>query len=384
MLGRGLQTQADPGPLAPPTQMGAPRPAVGPDGKIRVALLLPLSGNAAGLGRAMQNAAQLALFEARQDRLEIVPRDTRGTVEGAAEAARTALAQGASLILGPLSGPETAAVAAQARPAGVNVISFSTDRAVAGNGVHLIAFLPRDQVRRVVAEASTAGAARFAVLAPENPYGQLVAAEAQEAVRAVGGELVQIETYGAGGMVALTQAVQRLGGGGRARSAPSGQQGRFDAILIADGGERLRAAASLLPYYNINSPPVRLLGTGLWADQRVASEPSLAGGWFAAPPDAPRQVFEQRYQEAYGARPPVLAGLAYDAAALAAVLASDQSGPSFSAGAIANPDGFAGANGIFRFLPDGTNQRGLAVFEVVRGGFRAISAAPDTFEGAGF
>jgi len=399
---QGPPPQVDPARLPPFAAFpGAQRPAVGPDGKIRVAILLPLSGPQGALGQAMLNAAQLALFDAQRPNLELVPRDTRGSPEGAAEAARATLAQGASLILGPLLSAETAAVAPQARAAGVNVISFTTDRAVAGNGVFILGFLTRDQVQRVVAEAVQAGSTRFAVLAPEDAYGQQVLAEARAVIQAGNAELVQVETYPARGVEQITAAVQRLAGPGARNAAAErraaqraiqrGQQVTlrtrelpFDALLLADGGERLRAAAALLPYYNIDSPPVRLLGTGLWADPQVAGEPSLIGGWFAAPPEAPRQVFEARYRDTYGARPPLLAGLAYDAAALAGALAGEQGGPDFSAAAIANPDGFAGANGIFRFLADGTNQRGLAVQEVQRGSFRIVAEAPDSFEGGGF
>jgi hypothetical protein len=63
----------------------------------------------------------------------------------------------------------------------------------------------------------------------------------------------------------------------------------------------------------------------------------------------------------------------------AAILARGESGPDFSAAAIANPNGFAGADGIFRFRGDGIAERGLAVLEVRREGFRTISPAPEDF-----
>ena len=42
--------------------------------------------------------------------------------------------------------------------------------------------------------------------------------------------------------------------------------------------------------------------------------------------------------------------------------------------------GFAGVNGIFRFTPEGTNERGLAVRDQQ---VEVISPAPTTFGGAG-
>ena len=35
---------------------------------------------------------------------------------------------------------------------------------------------------------------------------------------------------------------------------------------------------------------------------------------------------------------------------------------------LTNPSGFAGIDGVFRFKPDGTNERGLAVMRVAAGG----------------
>ncbi|MCH8991732.1 MAG: ABC transporter substrate-binding protein [Acidobacteria bacterium] len=78
---------------------------------VRVALLLPLSGRNARLGNAMVNAAQLALFDLADDRFELLIHDTKGTPEGAAEAAALAIGDGASLILGPLLSASVTAVA---------------------------------------------------------------------------------------------------------------------------------------------------------------------------------------------------------------------------------------------------------------------------------
>ena len=66
---------------------------------IVVALLLPLSGRHAALGRALKDAAFLALFELGNPRLVILPRDTGGTAAGAQAAAEQALRDGAQLIL---------------------------------------------------------------------------------------------------------------------------------------------------------------------------------------------------------------------------------------------------------------------------------------------
>lgn len=328
----------------------------------KVALLLPMTGPNANLGEALFNAAQLALFDTSDEGFALQPIDTRGTPEGAAAAARQAVESGASLVLGPIFSPEVKAAGQVTRPAGIPMVAFTTDITAAGDGVHALGVLPRSQVARVVAQARQRGITRFAMLAPDNDYGRTVAAAYQDVVRAAGGVVSRQELYGD-----VAEAVQRLA---------AGPGGGFEAVLIADGGPRLRAAAQAIAGLGTK---VQLLGTALWNDPALGTEPALAGGWFPAPPQSEHNEFVADYQKSFIAAPPSIASLAYDATALAAVVAkrSQQTPP---AAALTDPNGFAGVDGIFRLLPDGGNQRGLAVWEVTPDGARQIAPAPRNFD----
>jgi branched-chain amino acid transport system substrate-binding protein len=127
---------------------------------------------------------------------------------------------------------------------------------------------------------------------------------------------------------------------------------------------------------------VKFLGTGLWADSTIGTEPALEGGWYASPAPQVRRDFEKRFTALYNHPAPLLATLGYDATALAAVLARSPTAD-FSAAALTNPSGFSGLNGIFRLLPDGIVERGLAVLEVHRTGATVIDPAPQTFQRPG-
>src|SRR5262249_36819794 len=134
-----------------------------------------------------------------------------------------------------------------------------------------------------------------------------------------------------------------LPGGAAAGSPP------FDAVLLPEGGARLKQLAAQLKQAGVDTAQVRLLGSGLWDDPSIVSEPALSGGWFAASPPEGRRDFEGRFQGAYGHAPPRLASLAFDAAALAAVLAKGSDTDPFSQDKIMNPNGFTGVDGLFRF-----------------------------------
>ena len=135
-----------------------------------MAILLPLSGARADIGQAMLHAAQLALDGAGAPPLDA--KDTGGTPDGAAAAAQAAIAEGAGLILGPLTSPETAAVAPIARAANVAVLAFTNDPSQAQPGVWTLGITPGQQVRRLVAAAQAQGKSQFAALLPDTDFGR--------------------------------------------------------------------------------------------------------------------------------------------------------------------------------------------------------------------
>ena len=379
---------------------------------VRIGLLLPLTGNRARLGadrlRAAQdmlNAVQLALFDFANEHFEVVIHDTKGTAAGAADAVGLAIDDGASLILGPLLAASVRAVVPAARAAGTNVIAFSSDRAVAGNGVYTMGFFPEDEVERVVAYALGRGLRRFAALAPDTAYGRAVAAALRGAAEAGGGVVGQVQFYDPEARD-FAATVKHLASYAARRGALVAQrrdlEGRpddevarralqrlerlqtigelpFDALFLGDGGKRLQAIAAFLPFYDVDPAKIRMLGTRQWDVQGIGAEPALFGGWYASPPPAGRADFETRYAATYGAKPHRLATIAYDAAALAATLARTEGGADFSAAALTQRSGFAGHDGIFRFLPNGTAERGLAVLEVGPRAATVVSPAPQTF-----
>jgi ABC-type branched-subunit amino acid transport system substrate-binding protein len=133
----------------------------------------------------------------------------------------------------------------------------------------------------------------------------------------------------------------------------------------------------------VNLKRVQLLGTGLWDDPRVFSDPALQGGWFAAPDSTGFRNFSGRYRNRFGQDPARAATLAYDAVTLVIALAKTQGAQRFSSEVLTNSAGFAGIDGIFRFRADGANERGLAVIRVMPSGGQIISPAPRAFNPSG-
>ena len=340
---------------------------------VRVGVILPFSSSTAAtrtLAAAMLNAVELSLFDAKNSDIVLIPVDEGNAPADAATAANKVLAQGAEVIIGPLFGPSVSAVAPIARDRGVPVLAFSNERSVAGNGVYLLSFLPQSEVARVVGYAVAQGHRNLAAMVPRNDYGDVVAAAFNDAVKAAGANNVDVEHFmpNAGAVMAPSQAI--------IKSNP-------DAVIIAQGGTILRAIAPSLAFNGMDPAKVKLLGTGLWNDPTIAREQSLSGGWFAAPEPGADDSFNAKYKSTYGATPPQLATLAYDAMSLVALLSPGPAYHRFTQAALLDPNGFSGVDGIFRFQADGTAQRGLAILEVTSDGFHVVSPAPKTFQNQG-
>jgi len=336
-------------------------------GKVRVGLILPLTaeGQGATVGNALRNAAEMALAEFPGADLTLLVKDDRGTPEGAQAATQQALSEGAELIIGPLFAPSVQAAGQVARGAGRPVIAFSSDSSVATRGVYLLSFPPENDVNRVIAYASAQGRKSFAALIPDSAYGKVVEAAFQQAVASRGARVAVIERFAAD-QNSMRAAVTRL--------APSLAQA--DALFVPAAADTMPALGLALQQAGFDPTKVKPLGTGVWNDASVARVPAVQGGWFASPDTAGFNAFAGRYQARFNSAPTRTATLAYDAVSLAAALARTQGSQRFSEAVLTNPSGFAGADGVFRFRPDGQNERGLAVLELRNGQIVTVNAAP--------
>ena len=358
-------------PAAPPTtvkaSVGSP---VTPSGKTRIALLLPLSGNAAPIGQAMQQAAEMALFDTGAKELALAAYDSGDSAETAMEAYRKARSDGVAMVLGPLFGTSAKALAPLVAQGGANVVSFSNDETAAQRGVWIMGIAAPPQVRRVVDYSVESGIRRFAAFAPQTSYGEQMvrALESQATIR--GATVAGVELYDPNSADLVTSA-KRLAG------ALKGD-GKL-AILVPVAPPRLSTALAALGAAGLDNKSVQFIGTGVWDVPNVGSDAMARGAWYAAPDPARRADFERRFLTTYGRPPNRLATLAYDGVALAGNLARLKPGGDFSAEAITNPNGWSGVDGIFRFLPDGRSERALAVIEVQGNRGTVVSPAPTTF-----
>ncbi len=341
-------------------------------GAVKIGLIVPLTGPSgpSSVGASLRNAAKLAYADSGANDVTILVKDDRSTPAGAAAATQAAINEGAEVILGPVFGAGVKEAGRVARSANRPVIAFSTDSSAAGRGNYLLSFPVEGYVDRGVNFAAQRGKKSIAALVPENDYGTLAMAQFQQSAATYGVRVPVIERYKPG---APADSVKRL----------AAARDQFDALFIPEQAEAMTAVSKELVANGIDSKKVQIFGTGLWNDARTLSLPALQGAWFTAPENAGFNAFAQRYKAKYGSDPARVATLAYDAVSLAIALSRSQGSQRYSESVLTNPSGFNGADGVFRFKPDGANERGLSVLEIGGGSAKIISPAPRTFTGNG-
>lgn len=370
--GGGPDTNLNP---PPPSAVTVPTP-VEPT-RTQVGLVVPMSGQAAEVGRALQDAAELALFDLNAPDIELLPADAGTSAATATGAVQNILVGGADIVIGPLGATSVKAAALAARARGLTVLGFSTDRGAAGGGVYLMGFMPEEQVSTVVSHAADSGLKRFGALIPFGAYGEVAGAAFEVAVGSHGGAVAGVERYKSGNLqpTESLKALLALGPDGRPQ---------IDALFVPEGGAALSQVTSVLAGLGFDSRAVRLLGTDQWSGSNLGSDPLTLGGWYAGPSPDRFERFASHFQGAYGHRPPRIAAQAYDAVTLAVLLSRQAGGFADAARVLTAPDGFAGVDGLFRFRADGVPQHGLAILEVTASGPQVIRPAPETFTGQGF
>jgi len=357
-----------PGPISPGV--------TGSTGAVKVALLLPLtgSGNTPSVAKALKQAAELALFDFDNPSVSLVPKDTKGTPAGAQAAAQSAIQDGAELIIGPLFAQEVAAAAPIARQSNIPMIAFSSDEKVAGGGVYLLSFLAGRDVPRIVSYAASRGKHNFALLIPQSPYGRLAEEEFARSIGRSGGQAVVRATFPPNDANAMLGPVRQV--------ANAMKAGQVDALFLPAGPEDLQSLAPLLASNGVTSKGLQFLGTGQWDYASIGRETALVGGWFPAPDPKGWSDFVGKYAKTYGSTPPRIASLGYDAVSLAVSLSPNPPGQRYTATTLTRGSGFAGVDGLFRLLPDGTSERGLAILEVREYGPQVMEPAPNSFTSA--
>ncbi|PCD76140.1 penicillin-binding protein activator [Pseudothioclava arenosa] len=355
-------------------------PSIDTSAPVPVALLVPGGSGKEGeetLARALQNAAQMAISDLQGVKIDLRVYQTGGNAQLSAQMATKAVDEGAKIILGPVHAENANAAGVAVASRGVNVLSFSNNTAIAGGNVFVLGSTFPNTANRLMRHAASQGKKRTMIVSEETTAGQVAARAIEGAAARAGVSIVGRASY-AFSQQGVATAVPQIAGRIKAGDVDS-------VILTADAAGALPLLAQMLPDSGAGPDKAQFIGLARWdIPPATLSLPGLQGGWFTLPDPGLSRQFEARYQAAYGEAPHVLAGLAYDGVAAIGALVRSGNPDALTKAGLTQSQGFAGVNGVFRLLPDGTNERGLAVAQVRNGEAIIVDPAPRSFSGAGY
>lgn len=345
---------------------------------VQVAMLLPMTSQQGGdvvIARSLENAARLAASDLEGITIEITVYDTADDAAQAANAAREAVAAGADVIVGPLRSDAAAAVGVAVANANIAVLSFSNNTEIAGGNVFVLGHTFQNTAARIVSYASAQGRNRIVVAHAQNLAGEVARDAVLRAAQPTSTTVVSVVPYEFS-QTGVIEAVPRIVSAVR-------DGGANGLVMTADSSGALPFLAQLLPENGLDLAAVRVMGLTRWDTPPQTLELSgLQGGWFALPDPQATAAFNARYQASYGGPAHVLGALGYDAIRAIGETAATTGrvGPqNLSASA-----GFQGANGVFRLRSDGTNERAMAIAQVIDNQVAVIDPAPRRLAGFGF
>jgi len=347
---------------------------------VAVALLVP-SGSGSGtdelFGQNLENAARLAMADLSGVTVDLRVYKTGGSPAQARAMALQAVDEGAKIILGPFYSEEANAAGAAVAASGVNVLAFSNNADIAGGNVFVLGQTFDNTARRLANYAVRNGKSRILVVHDQNVAGTVGRAAIERGVAAAGGSVVGTSSYefSQNGILQASTGIAQT-----ARSS-----GATAIFLTATTDGALPLLSQMLVENGVDRSATQFIGLTRWdIPAATVALPGVQGGWFALPDPGLSNQFQARYAAAYGSSPHPVAGLAYDGIAAIGALVRQGKADALTASALTQGAGFVGVSGIFRFLPNGTNERGLAVAQIRNNQVVVIDPSPRSFAGAGF
>ena len=383
----------------------------GPDAPAKnIAVLLPLSGENAQIGRGIRTAVETAVLARPIYSASVAFYDVSGDTAARNNAMMAALGTNPDIIIGPVFADDVRHLRG-IKPAHTPVLAFSSDENALGQGVLTMALMPQQSIEAIVHQMATDGATRAVIVAPDTPAGRLMAGAAMTAANIYDVPVMGLRYYTEkdsdsikDAAAAVSMHAARNAANTRARTVladiltnedvtPSEKSnmtmqlekisktdvmGRvpFDAILFLGDGPDSKTLASFLRYYGIGSRDAQMYGTALWDGAPVMRDLIFSGAKIATLPELPGE-FSAVYEMVAGRAPTRLDAFGYDAANLAmGMINSGRPAPAY----LLDPSGYRTTGGLVRLRPNGASERALRIIQLNATDVpRVVRAAPVNF-----
>ncbi len=164
----------------------------------QVALLLPLSGPYQAVGEAIRDGFLAARYQNRRGTASSIRvYDTAGGAQAALDAYRRALADGAALVVGPLTKAAVSSVAQADQDTAVPVLALNRleDDGAGPERFYQFGLAPEDEAAQVADRVIQDGLTQGVALVPDNDWGHRLLEAFSQRLQGLGGTLLTAQTY---------------------------------------------------------------------------------------------------------------------------------------------------------------------------------------------
>ena len=300
------------------------------DNKIRIGLVVPLSGEYSFVGESIIKSVRLALNQINDEKFEIVPEDSGANPIDTLRASKKLYTQGIKIIIGPVFNESSRYLdelkevtfisltnkiygnPSNVISAGVNAISQlnTIDKFRKINGIERsIILIPKTDYRLEIDEAlkKTELKLKDKFFYDKDPT--LLTSQIEEITRYPQRKqnlLDEIKRIEESNLDNKEKKVENL----KKRDTLGGIN--FDSVIIADFDESLKSVATSLLYTDISSTRVSYITLNQWFDNSLLKETTLQPLYFPSINKENYESFKSEYKNAYQTNANQLSFLSYD------------------------------------------------------------------------
>ena len=339
--------------------------------KIKVGVMLPLSGKHGEIGNLILNAMEMAIFQTEENKLQLIIKDTEGKPERAKEVFKDLIDQNINIFIGPLFSKTLASIQSFSNNSNLNVFALTNNTNLGKEGIWIFGVDPQAQTRKALDVALNKNSKKIAALLPKNAYGLLLFDTISDFCKQNSIQIESVEFFESS-IESQRKAAQNVSNGfteyqeylNKIKKRENNEinikdnlflEKPFDSVFIAASGQNLTVLSSQLQYNNVDPNLVQYLGISSWDDKSILNEPALEGGIFATTSQLYQKKIKQIYKNSFNKEMPKIAMIAYD---IVALLGSVNYLENFiERKDIINQEGYLGLRGLFRLKDNGIVER---------------------------
>ena len=305
------------------------------DGKLKVGLLAPFSGEYKNLGESLLLSTQLALDEIGNDNIVIIPRDSGSNNEEKLNIAiQEIINSGAKVIIGPMLSSSFKEIK---KYKNTIFISLSNKVPNISNNLISIGISLESQLEAIKKLLLKENKKKTVILYPKNEYEKFI----DEKIKLIKLKNYKVFKYSSDPRI-LTGEIEKLTNYSQRKKNLEIRKNilkkqddekskreiellerlftlgsvNFDSVIIIDFGSSLKSVLSSLAYTDVNDTTVLISTVNQWFDESIFSENSFKNLYFPSVDMKQFKKYNENYFESYGIKPDEITILAYDALGL--------------------------------------------------------------------